>query len=284
MPNALVILLTLCYTCTLVWETRQMQRVTYGSLVYYQFPNLLPCANLVHGLFTRLGGHSLTPWASLNTGHTVGDDPQAVEANHRLICQALGIEWGDVVSPHQVHSATVGIVGREHRGQVRPETDALVTGHPDVLLMLRFADCVPVLFHDPRQQVVGLAHAGWRGTVAGMVGATVQAMVNAFGCRPSDIVAGIGPAIGPCCYQVGDDVAVAFRDTPHLLRPAGDGHWYLDLWAANQEQLARAGVREVCMADICTACHTDEWFSHRAERGRTGRWGALIGLRAPGDA
>ncbi len=261
-----------------------MQRRTYGSLVYYQFPNLLPCANLAHGLFTRLGGRSLGPWTSLNTGHTVGDDPQAVEANHRLICQALGIERGDMVSPHQVHSATVRIVDREHKGQVCPETDALVTAYPGVLLMLRFADCVPVLFHDPRQQVVGLAHAGWRGTAAGIVGATMQAMTDAFGCRPSDIVAGIGPAIGPCCYEVGDDVAVAFRDTPHLLRPAGEGHWYLDLWAANQEQLARAGVREVYMANICTACHTDEWFSHRAERGRTGRWGALIGLRFPEDA
>jgi len=261
-----------------------MRRRTYRSLVYYQFPNLVTYADLAHGLFTRLGGHSIGPWTSLNTGHTVGDDPQAVEANHGLICEALRIERSDIVSPHQVHSAMVRVVGREHRGQVCPETDALITACPDVPLMLRFADCVPVLLYDPCHCVVGLAHAGWRGTADGIVGATVQAMADAFGCRPSDIVAGVGPAIGPCCYEVGHDVAASFREAPQVLHPAGDGHWYLDLWAANQEQLARAGVREVYMANICTACHTEEWFSHRAERGRTGRWGALIGLRVPRDA
>jgi YfiH family protein len=260
-----------------------MQRRMYKSLVYYQFPSLLAYADLAHGLFTRQGGHSIGPWTSLNTGHTVGDDLQAVEANHRLICETLQIEQSDIVSPHQVHSTTVRVVGREHRGQVCPETDALITAHPGVPLMLRFADCVPVLLYDPRRHVVGLAHAGWRGTVGGIVGATVQAMSNELGCRPCDIVAGVGPAIGPCCYEVGDDVAGAFRDTPQVLRAAGDGHWYLDLWAANREQLARAGVRDVTMANTCTACHTDEWFSHRAERGRTGRWGALIGLRALED-
>jgi len=257
-----------------------MQRVTHGSLVYYQFPHLLPYTGLTHGLFTRLGGHSPAPWASLNTGHTVGDDPQAVDANHRLICRALDIEQGDIVSPHQVHSASVRIVGAEHRGQVCPETDALVSAQPDVFLMLRFADCVPILLYDPCHQVAAVAHAGWRGTLAGIAGATVRVMVDAFGCHPADLIAGIGPAIGPCCYQVGRDVAAAFGQTPHLLRQSGDGHWQLDLWAANQEQLNRSGVGQVDIAGICTACHTDEWFSHRAEGGRTGRWGALLGLRA----
>jgi purine-nucleoside/S-methyl-5'-thioadenosine phosphorylase / adenosine deaminase len=267
-----------------VQEVGYMQRRTYRSLVYYQFPNLVSDAGLVHGLFTRLGGQSTGPWTSLNTGHTVGDDPQAVEANHGLICEALRIERSDIVSPHQVHSATVRVVDREHRGRVCPETDALITACPNVLLMLRFADCVPVLLYDPCLHVVGLAHAGWRGTADGIASATVQAMAEAFGSCPSDIVAGVGPAIGPCCYEVGDDVAEAFHDTPQVLRPAGDGHWHLDLWATNREQLTRSGVREVHMANTCTACHTDEWFSHRAERGRTGRWGALIGLRVPGDA
>lgn len=266
-----------------------MQRVTSGSLVYYQFHDLLPFASRVggslrHGVFTRLGGHSQAPWASLNTGHTVGDDGQAVEANHRLICQALGFGRQDIVSPHQVHGNTVGVVGQEDRGQVRADTDALITATPGVLLMLRFADCVPILLYDPVRQVVGLAHAGWRGTVTGIVSATVQAMERAFGCHPTEMLAGIGPAIGPCCYEVGEDVvqavAKAYPDGSERLVHRANGRWRLDLWAATQQQLAECGVRQIETAGICTACRTDEWFSHRAERGRTGRFGALAGLWA----
>jgi YfiH family protein len=252
-------------------------------VVYYQFSHLLGHTDLAHGVFTRLGGHSQPPWDSLNTGHTVGDDSEAVQANHELIFEALGVHRRDVVSPHQVHGTSVRVVDARDRGQVCPETDALVTATPGVVLMLRFADCVPILLFDPIRRVVGLAHAGWRGTVAGMAGLAVQAMVNDMGCRPADILAGVGPSIGPCCYEVGQDVAdAAFRAFPGadgLLAPCGNGRWHLDLWAANRHQLADAGVQDVQVAGICTACHTDEWFSHRAERGKTGRLGALIGLR-----
>jgi hypothetical protein len=213
----------------------------------------------------------------------VGDDLAAVEANHELIFRALGIRREDVVSPHQVHGTTVRTVSERDRGQVCPETDALVTATPGVTLMLRFADCVPILFYEPVQCVVGLAHAGWRGTVAGIAEATVRTMVDALGCCASDIRAGIGPSIGPCCYEIGDDVAAvvsrAFPDSTGLLERNSSGRWYFDLWAANRRQLLAAGVRIVELALICTACHTQEWFSHRAERGKTGRLGALIGLR-----
>jgi YfiH family protein len=272
-----------------------VRRITYRSLVYYQFDGWEGHADLAHGVFTRLGGYSRAPWHSLNTGHTVGDNLQAVEANHQLICQALDCAREDIVSPHQVHGTRVRLVGERDKGQVCPQTDALITAAPGVMLMLRFADCVPVLFYDPVRRAVGLAHAGWRGTVAGIARLTVQAMVDELGCRPADILAGIGPAIGPCCYEVGRDVADAVRqallDARHLLRaPDGssisarddgdaDGRWYLDLWTANRVQLAQTGVRRVQVAGLCTACRTDEWFSHRAERGRTGRLGALIGLR-----
>ncbi len=260
-----------------------VRRTTYGSLVYYQFSSLGKRDRLVQGVFTRLGGRSRPPWDSLNTGHTVGDDLAAVEANHELIFRALGIRREDVVSPHQVHGTTVRVVGERNRGQVCPQTDALVTATPGVALMLRFADCVPILFYDPVRRVVGLAHAGWRGTVAGMAEATVRTMVNELGCRASDIRAGVGPSIGPCCYEVGDDVTEvvsrAFPDPTGLLEPKPNGRWYLDLWAANRRQLVDAGVRSIELASVCTACYTQEWFSHRAERGKTGRLGALIGLR-----
>jgi YfiH family protein len=259
-----------------------MHRVTSDTLAYYQFETFVSYSGLVHGLFTRLGGQSRPPWASLNVGHTVGDDPEAVDANHHLICQALGLGMGDLVSPHQVHSATVGVVDEQDRGCVREETDALITAVPGVPLLLRFADCVPLLIYDPVREVIGLAHAGWRGTLAGMARETVRAMSSAFGCYAPDLVAGIGPAIGPCCYQVGADVALAVEHTfgrhSGLLSRQNEGRWHLDLWRANQLQLAEAGVGEIEVSGICTACHTDEWFSHRAEGGRTGRWGALISL------
>jgi len=259
-------------------------RKTFESLVYYQFDRMSSAPGRpVHAMFSRLGGKSEAPWTSLNTGHTVGDDPTAVESNHQLICAALGIGRHDLVSPHQVHGTRVRIVGAEDRGTVCPETDALVTGTAGVYLMLRFADCVPLLFYDPACAVVGLAHAGWRGTVAQIGRATVETMTAAFGCKPGDIVAGIGPSIGPCCYEVGEDVAQAvwraFPGEDGVLEPRPNGRWHFDLWTANQLQLEGAGVGTVQIAGVCTACQTDEWYSHRAERGRTGRWAALIGMR-----
>lgn len=261
-----------------------MQRRTFDSLVYYQFHNLLPCSELAHGIFTRLGGHSRPPWHSLNTGHTVGDDPQAVDENHRLICQALGFSTQDLVSPHQVHGVHVAAVGAAERGSVIPGTDALITATPGVLLMLRFADCTPIWLYDPLRHVAGLAHAGWRGAVLGTVRVMVETMARTFGCHPADLIAGIGPAIGPCCYQVGADVAQAVeaafpQAAGQLLVPQGAG-WHFDLWAANRYHLVQAGVERIEVAGICTACQVHEWFSHRAEKGRTGRIGGLIGLRA----
>jgi YfiH family protein len=251
-------------------------------LVYYQFSNLSGQPGLAHGIFTRLGGQSQPPWDSLNTGHSVGDDPDVVEANRALMYEALCVRGEDVVTPHQVHSTTVRVVDERDRGQLLPQTDALVTATPGVVLMLRFADCVPILLYDPVRRAAGLAHAGWRGTVSGMAGAAVRTMVEALGCRPRNILAGIGPSIGPCCYEVGADVteamSSAFPDIDGLFEPKDQGHGHLDLWAANRWQLAAAGVRNVEVAGICTACRTDEWFSHRAERGKTGRLGALIGL------
>lgn len=261
-----------------------MQRITHGPLAYYRFHSFPAGDGLVHGMFTRLGGYSQPPWNSLNTGHTVGDDPAAVDANHSAICEALAIEEGQLVSPHQVHGTDIVAVGRSDCGRVIARTDALVTGEPGVALLLRFADCVPVWLYDPGKRAAGLAHAGWRGMVAGVVAQTVRAMRDYFGCQPRDLIAGIGPSIGPCCYEVGIDVARAVKDAHAgqpgaFLEPRGAGKWHLDLWAAVRRQLAGAGVVQIEVAGLCTACHTDEWFSHRAEGGRTGRMGALIALR-----
>jgi YfiH family protein len=149
---------------------------------------------------------------------------------------------------------------------------------------MRFADCVPILFHDPKKGVVGIAHAGWLGTVRGAAKTAVETMVSRYGSQPGDILAAIGPSIGPDHYEIGRDVIVQIQD---CFGAQADGllktkkrRTYLDLWAANALQLRHAGVEKIELAEICTACHLDDWFSHRAEKGKTGRFGALIGLQA----
>jgi len=150
-------------------------------------------------------------------------------------------------------------------------------------LMMRFADCVPIFLCDPVHKVVGIAHAGWMGTVRGTVKAAIEAMQARFGSIPADIQAGIGPSIGPDHYQIGPDVAAQVRqafgaDASQLL-VVRDASTYFDLWAANRLILEQAGVKQVETVGLCTACHTEDWFSHRAEHGRTGRFGAIIALR-----
>jgi YfiH family protein len=258
-----------------------MIRERIDGIVFYRFEALNEANGLVHAVLTRLGGVSQGPYATLNLGHTVGDDLAAVEENHRRALGALGLEPHGTVSPYQVHGAQVGIVGRAHLRTVQPATDALVTAEPAVPLLMRFGDCAPILFFDPARRAVGLAHAGWRGIAADTIGATVRTMREQLGCDPSDLWAGIGPTIGPCCYEVGPEVVSAVQascppgaDVTHQV----NGRTHLDLPAAVQAQLHAAGVTQIEHAGICTACRVDEFFSHRAERGRTGRFGVVIGL------
>ena len=148
---------------------------------------------------------------------------------------------------------------------------------------MRFADCTPLLLYDRHRVAVGLSHAGWRGTIKNITQATIAAMTKAFGSNPADIIGVIGPAIGPCCYEVGPEVIGAveseFSQPDQLLTRRRNGHGYFDLGAANRQQLLAAGVGEVVESQLCTACHTDKFFSHRAEQGKTGRFGVILGIR-----
>ncbi len=257
-----------------------MQRVTANTLAYYQFDDW-PVA---HGVFTRHGGESDAPWASLNLGGNVGDNPDAVRANYEHIYRALDIDGERACSVWQVHSADVVIADRPAEGRRwLAKADGMVTDKPETPLVMRYADCTPVLLHDAVKQVVGIAHAGWRGTVAGAARNTVQAMVDAYGSTPADIRAGIGPSIGPARYQVGEEVVAAvlayYGTTEGLInRDPADGSAYLDLWAANTMDLNRAGVTDVQVMGLCTATRTDEFYSHRAENGKTGRFAAVLSL------
>jgi len=257
-----------------------MKRSRLNGVLHYRFEALDDIEGLVHAVLTRIGGVSRGPFATLNLGHTVGDDLKAVEENHRRALIPLGLHPDRVVSPWQVHGATVDVVGRDDVGTVRPETDALVTAAPGVPLMMRFGDCAPVLLCDPVRRVAGMAHAGWRGVVAHVVDESVRTMTERLGCNRNDIRAGVGPTIGPCCYEVGADVAQQIaRACPvgaNVIRRI-NGQIHADLPRAVQAQLRAAGITQVEQADLCTSCHVDEFFSHRAENGRTGRFGIVIG-------
>jgi YfiH family protein len=258
-----------------------MIREHVAGIGVYRFELLNEADGVLHAIFTRIGGVSQGSYATLNLGHTVGDDLSAVEENHRRALGLLALEPNEVVSPFQVHGARVGLVGRAHVGTVQAATDALVTAEPGVPVLMRFADCTPILFYDPVQRVVGMAHAGWRGVVAGSATATVRILAERLGCDPGDVWAGIGPTIGPCCYEVGAEVAEAVESA---CPPGADvtrrvnGRLHLDLPGAVRAQLRAAGLERIEDSGLCTACRVDEFFSHRAEQGRTGRFGIVIGL------
>jgi hypothetical protein len=250
------------------------------GLVTYHFENLA-VEGLVHAVFTRLGGVSREPFATLNVGHTVGDDQEAVAENLARTYRHLALDADCVVTPHQVHGSRVGLVSNDHVGSVIPNTDGLATITPRVGLFLRFADCQPVLLYDPRHQAVALVHAGWRGIAQAIARRAVESMQEAFDTRPRELIAGLGPAIGPCCYSVGQNVASAMGYVlpkwEQALRLEA-GTWSFDLSEANDQHLRAAGVQNIEQAHLCTACHVDEFFSHRAERGRTGRFGVMAVL------
>jgi hypothetical protein len=249
------------------------------SVRYFQFDHI----QARHAIFTRRGGLSPQPWNSLNVGGTVGDELTRVRANRNLTLQALGCDPSTVFDVWQVHSADVicATAPRPDTESVR-QADIILTDKPELTLYMRFADCVPILVHDPRRGVVGLAHAGWMGTLRDVASKTIHTMHKQYGSKPADIVAGIGPSIGPDHYEIGADVILQvmqkFGDGSEQLLRSNNGKIHFDLWKTNKMLLEQAGVGHIQVSEICTACNTQDWFSHRAEKGRTGRFGALISL------
>jgi len=250
---------------------------------YFSFESL-DDPGLVQAIFTRHGGVSPQPWAALNVGGTVGDEPDRVVENRRRSFIAVGRSPESLYDVWQVHGREVVYTNspRPHYAAHR-KADAILTDNPRVTLFMRFADCAPIFLFDPHRRVVGLVHAGWQGTVKCTVQAAVRAMQEIFSCEPANIRAGIGPSIGAHHYPVGPEVVAQVRDTfrdraSDLLHANNGDNPTFDLWEANRLLLEDVGLREIEVAAICTACHLDDWFSHRGEHGRTGRFGALIGL------
>ena len=238
-----------------------------------------------HCFTTRLGGVSEGYLSSLNIGLHRGDDPKNVEANFRILADALGIVPEDFVLTKQIHSDIVVKVGRADRGKHMIEgashvCDALITNEPGVALVIFTADCTPILCHDPVTGAVGAAHAGWRGTAAGIAAKTVEAMVREFGCDPKNIRAAIGPNIGYCCFETDRDVPDAMvealgEEAKPFICPNGE-KYYVNLKEINALWLRKAGVEHIEISDACTVCQSDIYWSPRVTRGERGSQGAII--------
>ncbi len=242
---------------------------------------------LKHAFTTRFNGkHN----ESMNLALHVGRDSEAAITNRKKVCDALKLPFDRFTTAEQVHGDKVSVVTEKEAGCGRynykesiAATDALITTLKDTPLVLFYADCTPVVLADPIRRVAAVVHAGWRGTVAAITQKTAIRMQEEFGCRSVDCLAAIGPSIGPCCYEVDETVHEAAAGLPgydSLFVAVRPGNWRFDLWRANHEQLLAAGVpgKNIGGGNMCTSCNNETFFSYRAEKGKTGRFAALVWL------
>jgi polyphenol oxidase len=250
-----------------------------NGIPFFEFPNLTGISGLRHGVFTRWGGVSEGPFQSLNVAHSVTDHPEKVEKNRRAILQVMGARR--IVFVHQVHATEVVVFSQENAGEGDAGSDGLAQGDaiisnvPGISLAIQTADCQSILLCDPVRQVVGNIHSGWRGSIQNIIGHTLAKMAAVFGTRAQDLLAGIGPSLGPCCAEF-----IHYRrELPESFWQYCVGNNHFDFLAMSRDQLQIAGVPadHIVVSNLCTRCRTDLFFSYRAEK-ITGRFAAVIGL------
>ncbi|UNK20114.1 peptidoglycan editing factor PgeF [Paenibacillus sp. N3/727] len=254
---------------------------------------------LTAGFSGRGGGEGTTPYDSLNLALHVGDDPEDVIVNRKLTAETLGFSFEDWTCGEQVHSSRVAVIGLEERGRgsltrqsAIQDTDGLLTNIPGVLLTSFYADCVPLYFWDPVHHAVGLAHAGWKGTVLEIASRMVERMSDEFGSCTGDIRTAIGPSIGQCCYEVDDKVMSKVNDlglsapgnndgSGFFYTDKGNGKFMLNLKELNRHIMIKAGILtdHIECTSWCTSCRNDLFFSYRKDGGTTGRMASWIGMR-----
>ena len=296
----------------------------HGKVRYVQFSQFLQFPDLIHASFTRLGGYSKTPSWGLNVAYSSGDDFDNVIRNRMLALKALQIQTYPCATLWMVHGAEIATLEVDtwddwhtdwyHRSyqidqheliwtiKPRRKADALITRQSGVVLAMSSADCVPLMFYDPVESIIGIAHAGWRGTARGIAAVTIDVMGEQFGSQPNNIRAGIGPSIGPCCYEVTEELQRYFMGQQEfdpiptdvkylkliresavfvLKRLPDRDSLRLDLWETNRNQLLMAGVLpgHIELSEICTSCEKTRFFSHRGEHGNAGRFPTILALR-----
>ena len=271
------------------------RNVERGGVPYLSFKALEDTGMVINGFSTRLGGASKGRFATMNFSYSRKDDPADVLENFTRMADALGVERDRMVVSYQTHTTNVRRVTREDEGKgvIRERdyrnVDGLITDVPGITLVTFYADCVPLYLVDPVHYAIGLSHSGWRGTVRRMGQVTMDAMKEAFGTRPEDVTACIGPSICRDCFEVGEEVAEAFADAfdpkyrDALYRAnAKPGKYQLDLWKANEIIFQEAGVpkEQIHTTNICTMCNSDYLFSHRRVGEERGTLAAFLSIRS----
>lgn len=256
------------------------QLVQIEGLTLVRYPNI----GAPHATTTRIGGVSSGPYASLNVGLTTADDPECVAENRARLSRAVG--FSVVPRVFMNHGTNVWVFDEfPEPGSPLPTADACISRVPGLGLAVTAADCVPITFYCPDTGAVGAAHAGWRGAVAGIAGKTIESMVRHYGCQAQRICVAIGPCIRPCCFEVDAAVAQEFANVDSsLVRPRSgppqrsEEKFDVDLQAANRVFLERAGVmpENILISSLCSSCRPDLFFSHRRDKGLTGRMMTVI--------
>ncbi len=259
-----------------------------GKIQYFE-PKIFAKAGVsVQGFTTRHEGVSRPPYNSLNLGVGTLDSPHKVEGNRNIFVREFGISLDRLVTVNQVHGDDLLVIDEanpDYSHFLKVDCDGIVTNQPGVMLGICVADCIPVLLLDPVRRVTAVLHAGWKGTAAGITRKGVEALVKLFDTDPRDIIAAVGPGIGPCCYEVDEPVMDAFRksgqETALFTEEKGTGKFRLDLSEANYRQLLRAGIPEsgIEVAGMCVSCNRELFFSYRRDGGETGRQMGFIMLK-----
>lgn len=264
-----------------------------GQVVYLTFPILEQFSWVTHGFSTRLGGVSQGEIGSMNLSFGREPNRENVKENHRRLAAAVGYRPENMVFSRQTHTTNIMRVTEEDRGlgYIKDgdyqDVDGLITNVPELVLVTFYADCVPLLLVDPVHRAIGSAHSGWRGTVGNMGKMVVEAMTKAYGTRPEDVVASIGPSICQDCYEVSEDVIHQFRNAydpqlwPALFYGKEDGKYQLNLQRACYENFLQAGLlpEHISLPDLCTCCNPRLLYSHRASGGKRGNLAAFLMIK-----
>ena len=263
---------------------------TKNGVTFFSADGIAAAGGAAHGFSTRLGGVSQGMWESLNLGTSRGDDPDHVRENYRRFLSAIGAGGEKIAMTNQVHGGAVRCVTTadlhtDPYDNVGYEADGLMTDLPGVALVIYSADCIPVLFYDPARRVIAAVHAGWRGTAAGITAAAVERMRDVYGCRPADILAAVGPGIGPDCFETHEDVPNAMTSALSTavlrhIKIKENGKFAVDLKAINAMRLEQAGLDpdHIAVSTLCTACHPEMFWSHRKLGTSRGSMAAAIQL------
>jgi len=265
--------------------------VMKDGLAYLTIPAFEKTGMVKHCFTTRIGGVSRGIYNSLNTSDDKEDPVENVHRNLKLVCGAVGIDYSNLVFSDQTHEDNIRVVSIADLGKGISvpndikNTDGLMTNIPGIPLITFYADCVPLFFLDKENKAIAVVHSGWKGTVQKIGVKTIRQMTEVYGTKPEDCLAGIGPSIGPECFEVGQEVADQFTESfgtrPHIIKPLGNGKYMVDLWAANKLMLMEMGVPEnnITISGLCTKCREDLFFSYRRDKGRTGSMSAIMELK-----